>query len=238
MPDPSVLVVAAHPDDEALGCGGALRRHAAAGHPVRAVHLTDGVGSRRDASPDDVRRRRRASERAASVLGFEWLARGDFPDNALDSVPLLEIVRFVEDAVRRARPTVVYTHHGGDLNVDHRLAFRATLTALRPAPDAPRPEIRAFEVPSSTEWSHPAVGPAFTPSLFLDVSAHWDRKREALECYREELRAPPHPRSPEGVDALARWRGAQAGLERAEAFDVVRRVEAGPEAPTVGGSPG
>lgn len=220
----TVLVVAAHADDEALGCGGALGRHARSGDRVLALHLTDGVGSRQAGGRKAVAERRRASEEAASVLGFEWIGRGDFPDNELDTVPLLEVVRFVEERVTRFAPDVVYTHHGGDLNVDHRLAFRATLTALRPEPDAPSAEIRAFEVPSSTEWSHRSVGPAFTPNLFLDIVEDWERKREALRCYEPELRSAPHPRSLEAVDALTRWRGAQGGLERAEAFEIVRRV--------------
>lgn len=228
MPEVSVLVVAAHSDDEVLGCGGALRRHVESGHRVTAVHLTDGVGSRRSGSGDAVERRRKASERAASVIGYEWSARGDFPDNALDTVPLLEVVRFVEDVVERVGPDVVYTHHGGDLNVDHQVVSRAALTALRPQPEAPRPEIRSFEVPSSTEWSHRSLTPEFTPSLFVDVSAHWESKVEALKCYREELRPAPHPRSLESIDALARTRGAEAGLERAEAFDMIRRVVTGP----------
>lgn len=222
-----VLVVAAHSDDEVLGCGGALRRHVESGHRVAAVHLTDGVGSRRSGAREEVERRRKASERAAAVIGYEWVARGDFPDNALDSVPLLEVVQFVEDVVAEVEPQIVYTHHGGDLNVDHQVAFRAALTALRPQPGAPRPEIRSFEVPSSTEWGHRSLTSDFSPNLFVDITAHWDTKIEALECYREELRPPPHPRSVESIDALARTRGAAAGLERAEAFDIIRRVETG-----------
>lgn len=238
MSGDSVLVVAAHSDDEVLGCGGALRRHLESGCRVAAVHLTDGVGSRQNGSGDEVERRRQASECAATVIGHEWVARGDFPDNAMDSVPLLEVVQFVEDVVERVRPNVVYVHHGGDLNVDHQVAFRATLTALRPQPEAPRPEIRSFEVPSSTEWSHCSLSPEFTPCLFVDISAHWESKVEALECYREELRPAPHPRSLKSIDALARTRGAEAGLERAEAFDIIRRVERGPsEQPIRGARP-
>lgn len=230
-----ILVVAAHSDDEVLGCGGTLRRHVQAGEQVAVMHFTDGVGSRDSGREEAVAERERASECAASVIGFEWVARGDFPDNALDSVPLLELVRFVEEVVGRVSPDVVYTHHAGDLNVDHEMAFRATLTALRPQPGAPRPEIRSYEVPSSTEWSHRSLAAGFTPSIFVDISQQWEHKLEALACYREELRPPPHPRSLESVDALARRRGAQSGLLLAEAFDLVRHIATNPNGQTTSG---
>jgi LmbE family N-acetylglucosaminyl deacetylase len=220
-----VLVVAAHADDEALGCGATLRRHANAGDEVFCVSLTDGVSSRRqpDAHESSARRRDAAAE-SARILGFQWISAGTFPDNALDTVALLEIARFVEAAASEIRPALVYTHHGGDLNVDHRAAFQAVLTAFRPLPGGTCDEIRAFEVRSSTEWSHPSIAPPFRPNLYVGVHETWDAKRAALAAYAEELRPFPHSRSIEAVDALATSRGAEAGLVRAEAFEIVRRI--------------
>ena len=230
MSSRSVLVVAAHSDDETLGCGATIHRHHVAGDRVAAIHLTDGVGARAT-SADRVAERVRASDEAAAALGFEWVRRGSFPDNQLDAVELLSLVKFIEAAIGELRPDLVYTHHGADLNIDHRLTFRATLTATRPLPGATVTEVRTFEVPSSTEWSSPHLGPEFRPTLYVDVGPSWDAKLAALRAYSPELRPPPHPRSLEAIDALARWRGAQSGLERSEAFEVVRRIVRRDEAP-------
>ncbi len=219
-----VLVVGAHPDDETLGCGATIRRHVDAGDAVFAVHLTDGVGARADGDAPASAARLAAANCAADLLGFEWVARGDFPDNALDSLPLLELVRFVEEAKARVQPTLVYTHCGSDLNVDHRLAFQATLTAFRPRVQERCLELRTFEVASATEWGDPSLGPAFQPDLFVDATATWKVKIQALKAYSDELRPSPNSRSLEALDALSSWRGAQVGLVRAEAFRVVHRV--------------
>jgi LmbE family N-acetylglucosaminyl deacetylase len=220
-----VLVVSAHSDDEALGCGATLRLHAEGGAEVYGITLTDGVGSRQ--TPQviaDASRRREAAERSARLLGLTWLEHGDFPDNGLDSIPLLEVARFIEKAKQQVNPDVVYTHHGGDLNVDHRTVCRAVLTAFRPQPHEHFEELRTFEVPSSTEWSHPSVSAPFAPNLFIDVEQTWSAKRAALQEYSEEMRPFPHARSIEAVEALAVARGSQVGLRQAEAFEVIRRI--------------
>jgi LmbE family N-acetylglucosaminyl deacetylase len=152
------------------------------------------------------------------------VAHGNFPDNATDSVPLLDIVKFIESAKEEVAPNLVYTHHGGDLNVDHRIAFQATLTAFRPQPGEQVSEIRTFEVVSSTEWSHQNIGESFDPNLFVDASEHWKAKVAALNEYKTEMRDYPHVRSHDAVEALATRRGTQVGLPKAEAFEAVRRI--------------
>lgn len=222
--DERILIVAAHSDDETLGSGATLRRHVDSGDEVFAVSLTDGVGSRDDVDGEALSERNQAAAKAAEILGFEWLRAGTFPDNAIDSVPLLEVVKFVEQVKREIEPTIVYAHHGGDLNIDHRLAFQATLTAFRPQPGEQLRELRTFEVASSTEWSDETIGTDFSPNLFVDVSEQWVHKKEALEAYSSEMRTFPHSRSYAALDALAMRRGNQVGLERAEAFRVIRRI--------------
>ncbi len=218
----TVLVIAAHPDDEALGCGGALARHSRQGEDVHVLFLADGVTSRDEAGEADVRERAAAAEAAARALGAKPPSFAGMPDNKLDTVPLLDEVKAVEDALGETAPDVVYTHHGGDLNVDHRIVHQAALTACRPQPGSSVRAIYAFEVPSSTEWNDtPEV---FIPNRFVDISATLDAKMKALACYAGEMRPFPHPRSVEAIEALARWRGAAAGLEAAEAFHVIRRV--------------
>ena len=215
-----VLVVGAHPDDEVLGCGGTIARHAAEGDLVSALLIADGETSR---GAGNIPRRRQAAQTAATALGLESVTTLDYPDNRLDSVALLDIVQSIERVIAEKRPDVVYTHHAGDLNIDHAIVHRAVLTACRPATAGGVRAIYAFEVPSSTEWGATTLAP-FVPTRFVDISATLVTKRGALECYSEEMRAAPHPRSLVGVEALARLRGHQIGCAAAEAFMVIREI--------------
>lgn len=220
-----VLVIVAHTDDETLGAGGVLARHSASGDRVFGYSLTDGVGARDPEGAEAARSRAEAARKAASILGFEWLDPGDFPDNALDSVPLLSIVKQLEAVKRLVDPGIVYTHSPADLNIDHTIVARAVLTAFRPQPGETWRELRAIEVPSATDYGHRGVTGTFQPNLYVDVTDTWPRKREALACYAAEMRDAPHSRSIEGVETLARLRGNQVGLQMAEAFEVIRRIE-------------
>jgi len=219
----SVLVVAAHPDDEALGCGASMAALADAGLRVETVFLADGESARGTTTAEDARRRRAAAERAQEVLGGAGATFGDFPDNRLDTVALLEVVQFIEAAIDRVRPALVLTHHARDLNIDHEIAARAVLTACRPVPGSPVREILAFEVPSATGWGTAAVA-SFQPSVFWPVEGTLERKLQALEAYQEEMRLAPHVRSREAVRALAAHRGFTVGVPLAEAFELVRSV--------------
>lgn len=222
----TVLVVAAHPDDEVLGCGGAIARHARDGEAVHLVFLADGVSSR---SPSDdhvaeVGRRRDAARVAANILGASSVTFHDLPDNQLDMVALLDIARLVESVVEEHSPSLVYTHHRNDLNIDHRRVHQAVMTACRPIPGSRVGTILAFETPSSTEWATPGSAEAFIPNWFVDISETLELAVEALNAYAEEVRDWPHPRSPEALVHLARWRGSCVGLHAAEAFMLARQV--------------
>jgi N-acetylglucosamine malate deacetylase 1 len=224
-----VLVVAAHPDDEALGCGGAMAAWAAAGRPVHLLILADGVSSRGEspAGPVDTeesRLRADAARRANEILGTTSLRLMGLPDNRLDGVDLLDVARLVEDAVREHSPVTIVTHHAGDLNVDHRVAHQAVSVAARPQPGSSVRDVLFFETPSSTEWRMTPSGSGFEPNWFMDISTTLDVKLEALRAYGDELREFPHPRSLDAVTALARWRGASAGVRAAEAFMLGRFV--------------
>jgi LmbE family N-acetylglucosaminyl deacetylase len=220
-----VLVVAAHPDDEVLGAGGTLARHAAQGDAVEVLICAQGLASRPGgATADALEALREAARKAAAALGAHAPRFLDLPDNAMDSVPLLDVVRRVEAVVADVRPDVVYTHHASDLNVDHRLAAQAVLTACRPVPGATVRAIYAFETPSSTEWAVPGAAAPFAPSHFVDVSATMEHKVRALGAYAAELRPFPHPRSIEAVRHLAAWRGATVGCAAAEAFVALRTL--------------
>jgi len=223
-----VLVVAAHPDDEVLGCGGTVLRHVAGGDEVFIAILGEGVMARADGRnksrlSKERDRVRDAAVRVARALGAGDLFRHDFPDNRMDQVPLLEIVKVVEGVLTRFRPDRVYTHFANDLNIDHCMISRAVVTASRPLSTQTVPEIYAFETLSSTEW---AFGPSegFKPDTFVEISSFLEKKIEAMSLYETETSPFPHPRSAEAIRALAMRRGSQSGLRCAEAFMLVRKI--------------
>jgi LmbE family N-acetylglucosaminyl deacetylase len=222
-----VLVVAAHPDDEMLGCGGTLARLRAGGARVRILLLGEGPLARAT-DPES----RNAADRlsvesalaAAASLGITDVRFAGLPDNRFDSLPLLDIIKIVEACGADFAPECVFTHHANDLNLDHAITHRAVLTAFRPLPgDAPL-AILSFEVLSSTEYSSRGMGDVFFPTLYIDISSHLEAKLLALQAYSSEMRPWPHPRSHEAVEHLARLRGSQCGKDAAEAFILCRGV--------------
>lgn len=219
----TVLVVAAHADDEALGCGGTIARHVAAGDRVHVIFVADGVTSRSGAGQDELARRQQATENASKILGISEISFLGFPDNRLDSLPLLDIVQALEVGIARLAPEIVYTHHYGDLNVDHRVTHQAVMTACRPLPGATVREILTFEVMSSTEWSGVGLSP-FLPNLFVNIGAQLEIKMRALEAYALEMRVSPHSRSLAHIQCLAQHHGNCVGVDAAEAFMVMRAI--------------
>lgn len=221
-----VLVVAAHPDDEALGCGGTLAAHASRGDIVQTLFLADGETSRAGRTPPKslVTSRMRDAVRANRVLGAMRPLFVGLPDNQLDSLPLLSITRAIEKIALKFAPTIVYTHHAGDLNIDHQIAHRAVMTAFRPVPGQTVKAIYSFEVLSSTGWNSHLSGSPFVPNRFFEISATLALKISALQQYKGELRPYPHARSVESVMALASYRGASVGVEAAEAFMIERQL--------------
>jgi LmbE family N-acetylglucosaminyl deacetylase len=223
-----VLVAVAHPDDEVLGCGGTIAKLAAAGLEVCVAVLADGIASRRlsdTAMQSALKTRRECSRKAIRILGARSVTFGDLPDNALDTVALLEITQHVESLIEHYQPKIIFTHHIGDLNIDHRRVHQAVITACRPQKGHPVQRILCFEVPSSTEWQIPGSGEIFAPNWFVDISQTLTQKIAALEAYAAELRDWPHPRSLKAVQHLAHWRGATVGCDAAEAFVLARQLQ-------------
>ena len=224
----SVLVVAAHPDDEVLGCGGTMARAAAAGEDVHVLILGEGSTSRapdRDSGDaEEVVALVGSAKAAGKVLGVDSATVHGLPDNRFDSVDLLDVVKLVEAEIEQHSPSVVYTQHGGDVNVDHRCAYQAVLAATRPVPGHPVQEVLAFPVGSSTDWAFQRSSPRFTPTVFVDVTDTIDAKVEAMACYPDEMRPFPHPRSPEALRATAAHWGSAVGVAAAEPFEPVRMI--------------
>ena len=225
----NVLVVAAHPDDEVLGCGATVAKHAATGDRVWHLILGEGVMSRSDVSAAEKDKALdelwASAEAAGKVLGVERVILKKLPCCQFDTVPLLDIVHMVEETIRALKPSIIYTHHLGDVNIDHRRTIEAVETAIRPNGGSFIEEVLAFEVPSSTEWNF-AKADMFRPNSFVELSEKdFAAKHEALfTAYRKEMRTYPHSRSPEYLRALAICRGVQAGYPLAESFvQILRR---------------
>lgn len=225
----NIGVICAHPDDEVLGCGGTMARLADSGHDVHVLVLGEGATSRdplrqEENKSDEINMLRGAALAAAKILGVQGIVFGGFPDNRMDRVDLLDIVKDVERFLAEKQINTVLTHHGGDLNIDHQIVHRAVITACRPLPGTLIHTLLCFEVPSSTEWSVSSIARPFHPNWYEDVEHTLERKLQALRCYEAEMRAWPHPRSYRGIEALAHWRGASAGKHAAEAFELSRLV--------------
>ncbi len=189
--------------------------------------MADGVYSReRDAKikQNELIQRRIAAENACEILGADSVSFGDLPDNQLDTIALLDVVQEVEKIISKYKPDTIFTHHAGDLNIDHRLTHEAVITACRPQADNTVKTLLFYEIPSSTEWQAPYTSHVFIPNWFIDISDELTLKIKALEEYHNELRKWPHPRSIEGVEYLARWRGATICVEAAEAFMLGRKL--------------
>lgn len=222
-----VLIIAAHPDDEILGCGGTIARLAKEQNQVFLLILGEGITAR-DKDRDLLKREKEIQElkqqtvRAGEIIGLTRNFSYDFPDNRFDSVPLLDIVKAIEEIKSEVKPEIVYTHYWGDLNIDHRISYEATLIAFRPNTENEAKQIYSFMVPSSTECSYPNL---FNPNIFVDISKTLEAKIKAFSCYTNELRESPHPRSEEALRVLAKHWGSVSGLGLAEAFSAVRIIK-------------
>ena len=222
-----ILIVAAHPDDEILGCGGTVARFTKQGFETFILILGEGATSRDDKRSKEKRGREIANlkeqaKKANELIGVKKVFFHDFPDNRFDTIPFLDIVKIVEKIKNEIKPEIIFTHYEKDLNIDHQITYKAVITATRPVREETVKEVYSFEISSSTEWSYPL---SFSPDIFFDISETIDTKLKSLEEYKTELKKYPHPRSLEGVKLIAKNRGMEVGLNYAEAFKCVRIIK-------------
>ncbi|NPA10880.1 MAG: PIG-L family deacetylase [Epsilonproteobacteria bacterium] len=216
-----ILIIAAHPDDEVLGCFATVSRMIKEGHEAYTLILGEGKTSRGEGY-EELQKLRNETMLANKSIGISDVFLEKFPDNKFDTVALLEIVKSIEVYIDKIKPDIVFTHYENDLNVDHRVTYKAAITATRPMKGCSVKEIYSFEVLSSTEWNYPL---SFSPDVFFDVSHTIDDKIKAMGYYKSELRDFPHPRSLYGIELNAKQWGMKVGVEYAEAFKCIRIVK-------------
>ena len=229
----NILIIAAHPDDEVLGMGGTIAKHTSQKDNVTIIYMATGVTARREHEvknipkkvqevwQQEIEKLRQDAKKSAKLLNVENVRFYDFPDNEMDGIQLLKVVKVIEKEIGKVKPDRIYTNHYSDLNVDHKVVFNATLTACRPS-GSPVKELLTFEVLSSTEWSYPYN---FNPNYFINIEKYLEKKIKAMELFTSEIRKFPHPRSSENIKHVAsRW-GTVSGFNAAEAFEIIRRFD-------------
>ena len=228
-----ILIVAAHPDDEVLGMGGTILRHSKLKDIVKIVYLATGISSRQkyddeikskklsELNKNRIKKLQNDAKKATKILKVKDISFYDFPDNELDSVPLLKIVKVIENEIKKFKPDIVYTNHFGDLNIDHRTTYNATLTACRPLNNKIK-KLISFEVPSSTEWNYPQ---SFNPNYFINIEKEVNSKIKSFKMFKSEIRTFPHPRSSLNLKIIAQKWGSVSGFKFAEAFEIIRQVD-------------
>ncbi|MDD5120702.1 MAG: PIG-L family deacetylase [Candidatus Omnitrophica bacterium] len=216
----SVLIVAAHPDDEILGCGGFISKMQKRGVNCFSLILTDGATGRY--KPAKKKALAKYALAANKVIGASNVFFEDFPNQKLDEVSITSIIKAIERYIKRLGVDCVFTHHGRDLNIDHRIIYDATITACRPLPGQQVKTLYTYMVASSTEWNRYEKDDIFVPNVFLDISEEIETKIRAMKCYKTECRLYPHPRSSKAIRAYAHYQGLTVGLEYAESFRLIR----------------
>ena len=219
-----ILIVAAHPDDEVLGCFATVAKYIKQGYEAYTLILSGGKTSRGEVEQSEIEELRREMLESNKLIGIKEVFQADFPDNAFDSVPLLQIVKKIEEIKNKVKPEIIFTHHTGDMNIDHQLTHKAVLTATRPMAGECVKTIYSMEVPSSTEWNSFSKETIFTPNVFVEVSDTIDDKVKAMSVYKSELREYPHPRSLQFIKELAKTNGIKTGLKYSENFMLVRQI--------------
>ena len=221
------MLIASHPDDELLGSAGTLLFYKKKGYKIKIVFLSDGESSRninKKKKDTLIKLRKTQAIKVSKICKFEEPIFAQFPDNRLDTIPMLTVVKFIETEIKKFKPSIIITHNENDLNIDHMLTFKAVVTATRPSTKTFVKSIYCFETPSSTENNFSKLKVSFNPNLYFDISNYITKKIKLLKIYKKEIKKYPHSRSLEGIKVLAKYRGTQIGVKYAEAFYLLRKL--------------
>lgn len=218
------LVVAAHPDDEILGCGGTIAKLISKGSKVKILFMSNGVSSRSSNIKNSIKNRKNAAKKSSKFLGCLNPIFYDFPDNKMDSVPLLKIIKKIENVINDFKPDTIFTHFNLDLNVDHQVTSKAVITAARPQRLCSVKNIFFFEILSSTEWLINTL-PKLNPNYVVNIEKFLNKKKKCLSFYSEEIKPSPHSRSFQCIDAFDKFRGETNGFNYAESFHIQRILD-------------
>lgn len=228
----NTLVISAHPDDEILGCTGLICKLRTMGYNIYVLYLSEGVTSRykdhllTDKINKEINLRKSMAMNASKILNFEIIDFFDLPNLRMENLEILDIVKKITKVVKKVKPSIILSHHPGDLNTDHKVAFKASFTALRPFTYSFKiKQFMTFEIPSSTNWSHPYIGSIFKPNYYLNIKNYLKIKKRAFDCYKHEMRDFPHPRSWKSIMSGHISRGGEVGYEYAEAYSIVRLID-------------
>ena len=222
-----VLVIAAHPDDEVLGCGGAVAKMSNLGVECHLLIVTDGSSAQyRDSDHlhEIIEAKKKETKGCADILGFKSIHYGKLPDMKLDSTPHIRINQVIENVIDEVQPDTVFTHFWGDVNRDHQEVYKSTLVAVRPVMGQVVKELYCYRVPSSTEWTPNKADTMFMPNYFVDIENFAEQKYKAFACYSTELREYPHPRSVQYLREADKTAGLRVGLYCAEEFMLLRKL--------------
>ena len=223
----TILIVAAHPDDEVLGCFATVARLIKEGYEAYTLILGEGKTSRDESrivenKKDELEILNKEIIEANKIIGIKKVFIETFPDNRFDSIDLLDIIKAISKVKEEIKPDIIFTHYEHDLNIDHQITYKAVITATRPMVGESVKEIYSFEILSSTEWNYPL---SFSPDTYFDISDTIDLKIDAMKKYASELCSYPHPRSLEGIELNAKYQGMRVGKEYVEAFKVIRNIQ-------------
>lgn len=224
MNNKKILIIAAHPDDEVLGCFGTVAKLIKQGYEAYTLILSSGKTSRGNVDKKELALLKKELKQANDLIGIKKVFTANFPDNAFDSASLLEIVKEIEKVKNEINPEIIFTHHFGDMNIDHQITHQAVLTATRPMGHECVKTVYSMEIPSSTEWNSYDLQNAFIPNVFFEIEETIDLKVESMSKYKSELRDYPHPRSLKHIKELAKVNGTKVGLNYSENFMLIRSV--------------
>jgi N-acetylglucosamine malate deacetylase 1 len=218
-----ILSVAVHPDDETLGCGGALLKHKKNGDDIywliiTSMYLEDGW------TAEKIESRREEINQISDVYGFTAVHCLDFPSTRLDTIPMKNLISQISKIIQKVEPDLIYIPNRSDIHTDHQYAFRAIMSCTKTFRYPFIRKILMYECLSETEFSPALPADTFIPNVFVDITGFLEEKIKIMKIYRDEMGAFPFPRSEENISALAKNRGTVAGVEAAEAFVLLKEV--------------